>query len=56
MNPLNSHTIRAKKLGVLIRDARMVAGRSVSDCADAMGVGVEVYEAFEMGDQAPSLP
>lgn len=56
MNPLNSHTIRAKKLGVLIRDARIVAGRSVSDCAAAMGVGVEVYEAFEMGDQAPSLP
>ena len=56
MNPINSHTIRAKKLGVLIRDARMSAGRSIPDCAAAMGVGGEVYEAFELGDQAPSLP
>lgn len=56
MKPINKHTIRAKKLGVLIRDARMTAGRSIQDCAAAMGVGVEIYEAFEMGDQSPSLP
>lgn len=56
MKPINKHTIRAKKLGVLIRDARMTAGRSIQDCAAAMGVGVEIYEAFEIGDQSPSLP
>lgn len=56
MKPINKHTIRAKKLGVLIRDARMTAGRSIQDCAAAMGVGVEIYDAFEMGDQSPSLP
>jgi len=56
MKPLNTHLIRAKKLGVLIRDARLSAGRSIPDCAAAMGVGVEIYEAFELGDQSPSLP
>ena len=56
MKPLNTHTIRAKKLGVLIRDARLTAGRSIPDCAAAMGVGVEIYEAFELGDQSPSMP
>ena len=56
MKPLNTHLIRAKKLGVLIRDARLSVGRSIPDCAAAMGVGVEVYEAFELGDQSPSLP
>lgn len=56
MNLLTPHTIRAKKLGVLIRDARLTSGRSLPDCASAMGVGVEVYEAFELGDQSPSLP
>lgn len=56
MKPITTHTIRAKKLGVLIRDARMTAGRSLPDCAAAMGVGVEIYEAFELGDQSPSLP
>lgn len=56
MKLINKHSIRAKKLGVLIRDARMTAGRSIADCAAAMGVGVEVYEAFELGDQSPSLP
>ena len=56
MNPISKLSIRAKKLGVLIRDARITAGRSIPDCAAAMGVGVEIYEAFEMGDHSPSLP
>jgi len=37
MNPISKLSIRAKKLGVLIRDARITAGRSIPDCAAAMG-------------------
>lgn len=49
-------TLRAKKLGVLIRDARLYACRSLSECADLLGVSQEVFEAYEMGGQSPSLP
>jgi transcriptional regulator with XRE-family HTH domain len=49
-------TIRSKKLGVLIRAARLVAGKSVLECAQAMNVSNETFEAFEMGDAPPSLP
>jgi transcriptional regulator with XRE-family HTH domain len=48
--------IKAKKLGVLIRDARQATCLSVEDCASALGVSPETITAFELGDQAPSLP
>lgn len=49
-------TIRTKKLGVLIRDARQVTGKSLEDCAQAMGVSAETLQAYEYGEQSPSLP
>lgn len=49
-------TIRTKKLGVLIRDARLSARRSVQECAEAIGVRTGVFRAFEDGSRAPSLP
>lgn len=49
-------TIRTKKLGVLLRDARQVAGKSLEDCARAMGVSAEVLQSYEYGEQSPSLP
>jgi transcriptional regulator with XRE-family HTH domain len=49
-------TIRTKKLGVLIRDARLAARRSVQDCAEALGIQKSVFRAFEEGLKAPSLP
>lgn len=49
-------TIRTKKLGVLIRDARLAARRSVQECAQAIGVRPGIFRAFEEGDRAPSLP
>lgn len=55
VNPV-SLRIRAKKLGVLIKDARITACKSVSECAQAMGIPDEAYEAYEMGDHSPSLP
>jgi transcriptional regulator with XRE-family HTH domain len=49
-------TIRTKKLGVLIRDARIAERRSIKECADAMGVKPAVFRAYEEGRRAPSLP
>src|SRR5512133_229817 len=49
-------TIRTKKLGVLIRDARLFARRSVQECAEALGVRKSVFRSFEEGLRAPSLP
>ena len=55
VNPL-SIKIRAKKLGVLIRDARLAAGKSVEECADALGIPTSTFEPYEMGGKSPSLP
>ena len=49
-------TIRAKKLGILIRDARIASRRSVKDCAAAINVTSGIFKAYEEGRKAPSLP
>ena len=49
-------TIRTKKLGVLIRGARLAARRTVRECADAMGISRAALMAYEEGHRAPSLP
>lgn len=49
-------TIRAKKLGLLIRDARTAERRSVKECAEAIGVKAGVFRAYEEGTRSPSLP
>ena len=51
-----SYRLRARMLGVLIRDARISAARTVEDCARLLSVPVEVFEAWELGDDAPDLP
>lgn len=51
-----SITIRTKKLGVLIRDARLAARRSLQECAEAIGVTKGILRAYEQGRRAPSLP
>jgi transcriptional regulator with XRE-family HTH domain len=48
--------IRTKKLGVLIRDARLTARRTVQECAEALGIRPSVFRAYEEGLKAPSLP
>ena len=48
--------IRAKKLGALLRDARMVVGKSMPECATVLGVTNRRISAFERGDASPSLP
>ncbi|MBN2148495.1 MAG: transcriptional regulator [Anaerolineales bacterium] len=49
-------TIRGKRLGVLIRDARLVSSKSLEDCAHAMGISVARLKEYEYGDSSPSLP
>jgi transcriptional regulator with XRE-family HTH domain len=49
-------TIREKKLGLLIRDARLAERRSIKECADAIGVKPGIFRAYEEGRRAPSLP
>jgi transcriptional regulator with XRE-family HTH domain len=48
--------LRLRKLGLLIFDARNSARRSVPECADVIGVSNEEFQAFEKGENAPSLP
>jgi transcriptional regulator with XRE-family HTH domain len=48
--------IRAKKLGVLIRDVRLKSGKSLEDCAHAMGIPVDELVAMEYGERPPTLP
>jgi transcriptional regulator with XRE-family HTH domain len=49
-------TIREKKLGLLIRDARTAERRSIKECADAIGIKPGLFRAYEEGRRAPSLP
>ncbi len=49
-------SLRTKKLGVLIQDARLACGKSVVECARAIGVPAEDFIAYELGEKAPSLP
>ena len=50
-------TIRSKKLGVLIRDARMASRRSLKECAEAIGLkSGAAFRSYEEGRKSPSLP
>ncbi len=51
-----SYKIRAKMVGVLLRDARMNAGRSLEDCGRLLRVTGDQVEHWEFGDEVPSLP
>jgi len=55
MNP-TLMTIRTKKLGVLMRSARLTCDKGLEECAKAIGVSASELEAYELGEQAPSLP
>jgi transcriptional regulator with XRE-family HTH domain len=56
MDTKSQITIRTKKLGVLIRDARLAARRSVQDCAEALDIRKSIFRDYEEGLKAPSLP
>lgn len=48
--------IRSKKLGVLIRDCRMLRRRTIPECANSIGIPVGTLRAWEEGLKSPSLP
>jgi transcriptional regulator with XRE-family HTH domain len=48
--------LRTRKLGVLIRDARLSARKTVSETAKDIGVSAAFLRAYEEGRKAPSLP
>jgi transcriptional regulator with XRE-family HTH domain len=48
--------VRKRILGILLRDAREVAGLSAADCADLLGISEDEYKQYEAGQQTPTLP
>jgi transcriptional regulator with XRE-family HTH domain len=55
LNPMQLR-LRAKKLGVLIADARISASKQIAECAKAIGVQPSDFEQYELGAKSPSLP
>lgn len=49
-------SLRAKKLGVLILNARLVSGKSIEECTSVIGVPIPKFETYEIGEDSPSLP
>lgn len=56
MDTRSKITIRTKKLGVLIRDARLASRKTVQECAEAVGVTKGIFKSYEEGRRSPSLP
>lgn len=48
--------VRSRKLGVLIRDARLAARKTLPECAGAIGVTNGIFRAYEEGRRSPPLP
>ncbi|MBM4423826.1 MAG: helix-turn-helix domain-containing protein [Chloroflexi bacterium] len=51
-----SLALRAKIIGVLLRDARLAAGKSPKDCGQVLGISASAYAAYELGKKPLSLP
>lgn len=56
MDPKLAATLRTKKLGVLIRDARLSVGKSLKECGEVIGASGSKISSFENGRKSPSLP
>ncbi len=56
MDQARVRALRMKKLGVLLRDARLASGHSRKALAEALGISSSQLAAYERGDKAPSLP
>jgi transcriptional regulator with XRE-family HTH domain len=51
-----SYRLRARMVGVLIRDARQSSNRTLEETARLLRVSPQQMEAWEFGDSVPSLP
>lgn len=56
VDPAETFRIRARMIGVLLRDARLKAGRTIEEAARKVQVSPEQFEQWELGDDAPTLP
>ncbi|MGQ9908065.1 MAG: helix-turn-helix domain-containing protein [Candidatus Flexifilum sp.] len=56
VDPAETFRIRARMIGVLLRDARLKAGRTIEEAARKVQVSPEQFEGWELGDDAPTLP
>ena len=56
MTQKQANVLRSKKLGVLLRDARLAAGKSKKECGQAIGVSSATFGSYETGVKSPSLP
>jgi len=56
MDTRSQITIRTKKLGVLLRDARLASRKTLQECAEAIGVSKGIFKSYEEGRRSPSLP
>jgi transcriptional regulator with XRE-family HTH domain len=51
-----THELRAKMVGAMLREARIAAGMSLKDAAAAIGVSGGALSSYEFGRKAISLP
>lgn len=51
-----SLALRAKIMGVLLRDARLAAGKTPAECGALLGTSASAYSAYELGKKSLSLP
>lgn len=51
-----SLVLRAKIIGVLLRDARLAVGKTPHDCAALLSLNASSYSAYELGAKPISLP
>lgn len=55
-DPAESFRIRARMVGLLLKDARLNAERTQDDCARLLHISADQVERWEIGDETPSLP
>jgi len=51
-----NRAVRAKILGVLLKDGRLAAGKTIRECAERLGCSDSSYAAYEAGHRSLSLP
>jgi transcriptional regulator with XRE-family HTH domain len=56
VSPTRALDLRSKMIGVLLRAARLKAGRTVKECAKWLGCSSHIMSQYEHGRRAISLP
>lgn len=56
MKDMSAINLRSRKLGLLIRDARLASRKKIAECASAINVTPGIFRAYEDGRRSPSLP